>query len=93
MHKSTVQISAASGGRVLLAQGHDILPNPICISRLSCEMSTRREHPREGCLFSAMSFPEEMTLKINAFFKMIREALYDLEFHRMRVIIFEIVSI
>ena len=36
--------------------------NPHCFSRLSCEMSTRREHSREGCLFSAMSFPEEIAL-------------------------------
>ena len=30
-------------------------------------MSTRQEHPSEGCLFSAMSSPEEIALKINAF--------------------------
>ena len=35
--------------------------NPHCFSRLSCEISTRREYrPREGCLFSAMSSPEEI---------------------------------
>ena len=32
--------------------------NPHCFSRLSCEMSARREHPCEECLFIAMSFPE-----------------------------------
>ena len=37
--------------------------NPHCFSRLSWEMRTRREHPREGCLFSAMSFPKEIALK------------------------------
>ena len=42
--------------------------NPHCFSRLSCKMSTVREHPREVCLFSAMSFSEEIPLKINAFF-------------------------
>ena len=28
-------------------------------------MSTRREHSREGCLFSAMSSPDEKALKEN----------------------------
>ena len=33
--------------------------NPHCFSRLSCEMCTRRDHPREGCLlFSVVNFPE-----------------------------------
>ena len=27
---------------------------PRCFSRLSCELSTRREHPREGCSFCAV---------------------------------------
>ena len=37
--------------------------SPHCFKRLSCEMSTSREHPSEGCLFSAMSFTEEIALK------------------------------
>ena len=37
-------------------------------SQLSCEMSTRREHPRVGCLFSAMSFPDEVALKSQRIF-------------------------
>ena len=41
--------------------------NPHCYSRLSCELSTIREHPREGCFFSAMSFSEEITLKKSAY--------------------------
>ena len=32
-------------------------------------MSTRQEQPREQCLFSAMSSPEETTLKIVTFKK------------------------
>ena len=28
------------------------------------EMSTKREYPREGYLFNAMSFPEEIAYKI-----------------------------
>ena len=36
---------------------------PHCFCRLSCEMSTRREHPHEGCLFSAISFLEKLALK------------------------------
>ena len=32
-------------------------------SRFSCGMKTRREQPREGCLFSAISFPEEIALR------------------------------
>ena len=36
---------------------------PHCYSRLSWLMSTRGEHPREGCLFSAMSLTEEIALK------------------------------
>ena len=31
-------------------------------------MSTRLEYPHEGCLFSAMSFVEEIAFEINAFF-------------------------
>ena len=31
-------------------------------------MSTRREHSTEGCLFSAMGYPEKTALKINTFF-------------------------
>ena len=42
--------------------------NPHCCSRLSCEMSTRREHHREGCLFCAMSSPEEISLKMSTYF-------------------------
>ena len=34
-----------------------------CFSSLSCEMSTRLKHHREGCLFSAMSPPEEIAHK------------------------------
>ena len=37
--------------------------NPHCFIRLSCEMSTRRGHPREGCLFSAMNSLERIALK------------------------------
>ena len=37
--------------------------NPHCFSRLSCEMSSRREHPREGSLFRAVSSPEEIAMK------------------------------
>ena len=37
--------------------------NPDCLSRLSCEMSIRRQHPREVCLFSAMSFLEKIARK------------------------------
>ena len=36
--------------------------NQYCFNRLSCEMSTRREHPREGCLLSAISYPKEIAL-------------------------------
>ena len=32
-------------------------------SQLSWELSTTREYPHEGCLFSAMSFPEEIAQK------------------------------
>ena len=42
--------------------------NPHCCSRLSCEMSTRREHSREGCLFCAMSSQEEISLKMSTYF-------------------------
>ena len=37
--------------------------NLHCFSRISCEMSTRRDHPLEGCLFSDMHSPEEISLK------------------------------
>ena len=43
--------------------------NPHCFSRLSCEMSTRRGHSHEGCLLSAMSFPEEIALKNQLIFE------------------------
>ena len=39
-----------------------------CFSRLSREISTRREHPHEKCLFSAMSSPEEIALKNRLFY-------------------------
>ena len=42
--------------------------NPHCFSRLSLEVSTRWERPHEWCLLSAMSVPEEIALKNNAFF-------------------------
>ena len=32
-------------------------------SGLSCEMSTRREHPHEECLFNAMKVSEEIALR------------------------------
>ena len=38
------------------------LPNRASLYK-TCEMSTRREHPDEWCLFSAMSFSEEIALK------------------------------
>ena len=38
-------------------------PNPHYFSWLNCEMSTKRGHPREGCLFSAMNLPDEIALK------------------------------
>ena len=41
---------------------------PHCFSHLRCEVSTRRKHPREGCLFSAMSFSEEIALSNQRFF-------------------------
>ena len=41
---------------------------PQCVSRLNCLMSIRRENPREGCFFSAMSLREEIVLKIHALF-------------------------
>ena len=37
--------------------------NPHCFSRLSCEMSTRQKHAREGCLLSAVSSLEKIALK------------------------------
>ena len=37
--------------------------NLHCFSHHSCKMSTRREHPSERCLFSAMSSPGEKALK------------------------------
>ena len=40
--------------------------SPHCFSRLSYEMSTKREHLRKGSLFSAMSSPEEIALKTSA---------------------------
>ena len=40
--------------------------NPHCYSWLSWEMNTMWGLPREGCLLSAMSFQEEIALKVNA---------------------------
>ena len=40
-----------------------------CFSRLSCQMSTRLGHPRQGWLFSAMSFSEEIALRHQRFEK------------------------
>ena len=37
--------------------------NLHCFSQLSCEMSTRRKHSHERCLFTATSFPVEIALK------------------------------
>ena len=37
--------------------------NPQCISRLSCEMSTRRKNHRQWRLFSAMCLPDEISLR------------------------------
>ena len=37
--------------------------HPRCFSRLSCEMSTRRDHPIDGFLLSAMSSPKEIAIK------------------------------
>ena len=42
--------------------------NLHCLSRLSCEISTKRKHPREGCLFSAISYTEEIALRYQRFF-------------------------
>ena len=39
---------------------YQILNIGVSVSRLSFKMSTRQEHPREWCLFSAMSFLEEI---------------------------------
>ena len=41
--------------------------NPHCFCRLNCEISTRRLQTREGCLFSAMSIPKEIALRLRAF--------------------------
>ena len=41
--------------------------NPHCFHRLWSEMSKGREHRREGCLFSGMSFSEEIALKNQRF--------------------------
>ena len=49
---------------------YSMIFNPHCFIRLSCEISTGREHPSGGCLFSAMSFREEISLRrhrINVF--------------------------
>ena len=45
--------------------------NPHCFSGLSCEMSKSREHHREACLFSAMSYLEEISIKNQTFFQKI----------------------
>ena len=37
--------------------------NQRCLSRLSCEMSTRREYPREESSLSVMISPEDIALK------------------------------
>ena len=37
--------------------------NPHCFNQISCETSTSREHPREECVFSAMSLTEEIAFK------------------------------
>ena len=34
-----------------------------CFSRLSCEMSNKKEHLCEGCLFSSIGFSEEIVYK------------------------------
>ena len=49
-----VLTTAASMYFVFLSKTH----NPQC-NRQSCEMSTNLEHPREVCLFCAMSFSNE----------------------------------
>ena len=50
--------------------------NTHCISQLRCAMSTRPEHPREGCLCSGMSFLEEVALKIQRICKILLYCLF-----------------
>ena len=50
--------------------------NPQYFCRLSCEMSTRQEHPREGCLVSAMSSSEEVVI-INNHCRKVKINTYD----------------
>ena len=60
-------------GERLISEYRDRLLNPrlhqyVVFSPLSYEMSSRWEHPREACLFSAISSLEEASLRNRRFF-------------------------
>ena len=61
---------------------------PHCLCRLIYEMSTRREQPREGCLLSAMSFPEKTALKNQGIFVMTSFLYHNLYLYIILILFF-----